>query len=350
LVDIALVSGTPHLPQLVGGVEVNTHELAGELVRRGHRVLVLAKLGVRNFFGLRRLPRVALGRAKFVCDRELGYPVFRSRRLPEAMAALPRPNVAVVQNGAMVELAAAFDRLGVPSVAYLHGFGFQYWDAGSTALPFRGYIANSQYTAAMFREIHGIEPVVVPPLFRRERYQTAVVGREVTFVNPVAGKGVGVALAVAERCPEIRFGFLLAWPLGFIEQAGLWARLRRLPNVQLYPRTFDMREVYRNTRILLAPSQEAEGWGRVASEAQFSGIPVIASSRGGLPEAVGEGGLVVGVDEPAETWAAALRALWHDEALYHAKSEAALRHSRRPQLDPDAQIETILATLQRASQ
>ncbi len=42
--DIAFVSGNPHLPQVMGGVEVNTHELANELVRRGHRVSVLAKL------------------------------------------------------------------------------------------------------------------------------------------------------------------------------------------------------------------------------------------------------------------------------------------------------------------
>ena len=29
--DIAFVSGNPHLPQVMGGVEVNTHELANEL-------------------------------------------------------------------------------------------------------------------------------------------------------------------------------------------------------------------------------------------------------------------------------------------------------------------------------
>ena len=52
--NITFVSGNPHLPQLVGGVEVNTHELARELTGRGHQVCVLAKLSLRNGFGLRR--------------------------------------------------------------------------------------------------------------------------------------------------------------------------------------------------------------------------------------------------------------------------------------------------------
>src|SRR5262245_22038063 len=57
---IALVSGKPHLPQMVGGVEVNTHELAGELIRRGHRASVVAKLSLRNVFGVCRAARTAV--------------------------------------------------------------------------------------------------------------------------------------------------------------------------------------------------------------------------------------------------------------------------------------------------
>src|SRR5262249_21620774 len=62
----------------------------------------------------------------------------------------------------------------------------------------------------------------------------------------------------------------------------------------LRERTDDMRTVYCDTRILLVPSQwEDETWGRVVSEAQLSGIPVITSDRGGLPESVGPGGIVL---------------------------------------------------------
>jgi glycosyltransferase involved in cell wall biosynthesis len=349
-VDIAFVSGNPHLPQVIGGVEVNTHELAGELIRRGNRVWVVAKLSLRNGSGLWRAARTGVLRRNFSVDRELGYPVFRSRRPWQLTNEVPRPAVAVVQNGAMLDYAAAFARVGVPSVAYLHGLGFEGWDkAGpSVSLPFRGYIANSRFTAERFRHRYGLDTVVIPPLFRRERYVTQAGGPMVTFINPVPVKGTELALDIAERCPDIPFCFVRAWPLGVREAARLRRRLRRLGNIQLRDRTADMRSVYRDTRILLVPSQwEDETWGRVASEAQFSGIPVVASNRGGLPEAVGPGGIILGYDQPATVWADALRELWSDARRYSELSEAALRHASRPDLRPNRQVDLLVETLER---
>src|ERR1700730_10421114 len=148
--DTAFVPGNAHLPQLMGGIEVNTHALAGELIRRGHRVCVLAKLSMRNSFGLWRVARNTLTGRRIWVDRDLGYPVFRSRHPWDDVADLPRPTVAVVQNGPMVDFATAFARIGVPSLAYLSGMGFQSWRFNGTpecALPFRGYIAVSHFTA-----------------------------------------------------------------------------------------------------------------------------------------------------------------------------------------------------------
>jgi glycosyltransferase involved in cell wall biosynthesis len=349
--EIALVSGNPHLPQLLGGVETNTHELAHELIQRGHRVSVFAGLSLRNSFGLRRAVRGLVSRQRISLDHDLGYPVYRARRIWEIVPELPRVSVALVQNGPMPDFAEAFARVGVPAAAYFLGLNFEEWDRARVrtlaAVPFRGYFALSRFTAERFRRVYGLTPTVVPPIFRRHRYETPVIGREVTFINPVTVKGVGLALEIAARCPDIPFRFVRGWPLGLKEWAKLKARLRRLPNVRLRDSTSDMRTVYRTTRILLVPSQwEAETWGRVASEAQFSGIPVVASNRGGLPEAVGDGGFVLGFDAPAEVWADTIRRLWTDEALYQEKSAAALRYSRRAELDPDVLVSMLLAALQ----
>ena len=346
--DLTFVSGNPHLPQVVGGVEVNTHELATELVQRGHRVSVVAKLSLRNVFGVRRAARGLFGGRRTWVDRDLGYPVFRSRRPWDPPADCADSSVAVVQNGGMLELAAGFARIGVPSVAYLHGLGFETWSqkAGS-ALPFRGYIANSQFTAERLRRAFGLDAVIIPPLFRRERYLTRVEGDAVTFINPVPEKGVDLALSVAALCPEIPFSFVCAWPLGVSGMAMLKHKLRLFPNVTLRRRSSDMRPIYRNTRILMVPSQwEAETWGRVVTEAQFSGIPVVASNRGGLPEAVGAGGLILGYDQPAEIWAEAICDLWSNPARYRELSQAALAHSARPALDPDRQLAILLGALE----
>ena len=352
--EIALVSGNPHLPQLVGGVEVNTHELAGELLRRGHCVRVVAKLSLRNAFGLQRAAHALIRGGWVRADCHLGYPVHRSRRPSRPPFELGPPAVAIIQNGDMLRIAEGFAGAGIASIAYLHGLGFEYWrpaGAGATALPFCGYIANSQFTAGRFRARYGIDPIVIPPLFRRENYVTEVDPRRVTFINPVAEKGVELALAIAELCPEIRFSFVRGWPLGVRAGARLRRRLRRLGNVTLCGPFGDMRRVYRQTRVLLVPSQwEAETWGRVVTEAQFSGIPVLASNRGGLPEAVGPGGIILGHDEAPAIWAAGIRELWHDDERHRALSRAALAHSTRPAIDPDRQLSALLDMLERATQ
>ena len=349
--DIAFVSGNAHLPQLMGGVEVNTHALAGELIRRGHRVCVLAKLSMRNSFGLWRVAQNTVTGRKIWVDHDLGYPVFRSRHPWDDVADLPRPTVAVVQNGPMVDFATAFARIGVPSVAYLLGLGFQSWrteGAPGRALPFRGYMAISQFTAQRLRSLYGVDALILPPLFRREHYATQGAGRMVTFINPVAVKGVDLALEIAALCPEIPFCFVRGWPLGLKELANLKRSIRRLGNVTLHDRTSDMQPVYRQTRILLVPSQwEDETWGRVVTEAQFSGIPAVASKRGGLPEAVGPGGIMLGHDEPAAVWAAAVRELWSDDQLYGDLSRKALDYAARADLDPDHQVSLLIGALER---
>jgi len=109
-----------------------------------------------------------------------------------------------------------------------------------------------------------------------------------------------------------------------------------------------MREVYKKCKILLAPSIFEECYGRIATEAQVSGIPVIASNRGGLPESVGPGGLLLDPAGPIDDWVSAVRRLWFDHRYYAELSAAALAHANRPDNRVSSKIETwerILATV-----
>jgi hypothetical protein len=56
-------------------------------------------------------------------------------------------------------------------------------------------------------------------------------------------------------------------------------RASRLRNVELIDVRFDMRSIFGGTRVLLVPSVCNVTWGRIASKAQFSSVPV--------PEAIG---------------------------------------------------------------
>src|SRR5271156_3811764 len=110
------------------------------------------------------------------------------------------------------------------------------------------------------------------------------------------------------------------------------SNLTNLPNVTLAPPQQDMRKVYGRCKILLAPSVWEEGYGRVVTEAQISGIPVVASTRGGLPEAVGPGGILLDLDSPISDWAAAVRKLWQDQRHYRELSAAAVAHAQRREM------------------
>lgn len=350
---LLLASGTPHLPQLFGGLEINTHQIALELNGRGHRTAVLSKLSLRDFFGARRFLASRARLSEISVDRSLGYEVYRSLRPWKDLRGLVLPKVAIVQNGNMVQMGRTFRSRGTSSIAYLHGLEFdtgpRAWREASQDLPFSAYIANSFYTATRFKAKFGIEPSVIPPIFRPELYRTRGDGQYVTFINPVPVKGVELALAIAKLCPDIPFLFVRGWPLSAKAEAQLRKDLAERPNVRLVDRSDDMRGIYAQTRVLLVPSQWEETWGRVVSEAQFSGIPVLASDSGGLPESVGPGGVLLRRDEPADLWADHLRRIWGDPAVYREMREATLAHAGRPELDVAHQMDQLIAITEKVS-
>jgi glycosyltransferase involved in cell wall biosynthesis len=199
-------------------------------------------------------------------------------------------------------------------------------------------LANSRFTAERARRELSVEAHVLPPLVRPDVYRVSGPGDRVVFVNPHPDKGVEIAFALAERRPDIPFLFVESWPLREDVRQAQLARAACLPNVEWSEQVGDMRSVYARARILLVPSLWEEAWGRIATEAQVSGIPVLASARGGLPESVGPGGLLVDPEASLDEWAGALSRMWDDRATYARLSKAALEHARRPEIQPAAVV------------
>jgi glycosyltransferase involved in cell wall biosynthesis len=144
---------------------------------------------------------------------------------------------------------------------------------------------------------------------------------------------------------------LLCWPLSQKDrQSFIKTHLAGLPNVTLGQPHNDMRKVYGKCKILLAPSVWEEGYGRVVTEAQINGIPVVATTRGGLPEAVGAGGVLLDLDRPIADWAAAVRKLWFDHRHYAQLSAAAVAHAQRREMTLPHQIEAWECCIRAAAQ
>ncbi|MGA8217267.1 MAG: glycosyltransferase family 1 protein, partial [Solirubrobacterales bacterium] len=81
----------------------------------------------------------------------------------------------------------------------------------------------------------------------------------------------------------------------------------------------ELRGLYELATALVFPSR-FEGWGLPVCEAFSAGLPVAASSATGLPDLVGDAGLIFD-PESADEIAAAVQRIWTDEELRRSLAE-----------------------------
>lgn len=346
-----------HLPILFGGVELTTDNLAHRCMRAGHEVAVLSSLGKGNdWFSFISRVRTKFLPAGLAADSVCGYPVHRVWDPVKSIgdiALYRKPDVAVIQFGAQNSLAHAALAAHIPIVYYLHDTRFDFKAADRPILEQGRFIANSGFTARALHARTGCNSVIIPPLVEPENYRNDAPGGTVLFVNPNPLKGLDVALTLAEQCPDIPFIFVENWgKLSDEEQKISAGRAAKLRNIEWLKPTGDMKSLYARAKIVLAPSGAPhmgkpvdwiESWGRIATEAHFSGIPVIASRQGGLIESVGPGGILVDTNAEMSVWKAALRSLWDDPQRYCEVSDQARRYSQRPENQPQKLFEDFIA-------
>lgn len=353
--NILIVLAMPYPPQATGGIQSSCHEMALDLLERGHSVSVLAGLAPEGYVGIKSRICLKLSSSRHVGDASCGYSVFRKWFVwddVDEILSRANPDVVLIQQGPgnTVLTAREFLNAGAKAAVYLRDVEVHQLGGDLRDIQEARFFANSAFTAARYRKLFGVQAKVILPTVRRERYETIVNPKYVTYVNPHPLKGSELALEVAERCPEIPFTFVESWGMrDDAFRAKLKQRLKSLPNVTLRPETHDMREVFAQSRFVLMPSKWEEAWGRVATEAHFSGIPVIASKVGGLAEAVGPGGVLIDPSESTSAWVAAVEKLWNDEESYRNKSAAALEYSRRPELDRNRQLDALVSALRESA-
>jgi glycosyltransferase involved in cell wall biosynthesis len=338
-----------YLPDHVGGSESSTHDLCLTLREQGVDAGVLcAALPRATLAPRRRVAALLRRRDAVVRDETFGYPVFRCARPAAAIAAVVEgfgPAVAVLQAGRPLALLDPFLAAGVPCAVYLRDASFEDLGGAVARHPAVRYLATSRDLARRFSAAFGIDPLCIPPLVRPERYRVDSSRTHVTFVCPFAAKGVDMALTLAARRPDVPFLFVESWQVHPLRRVSLNARVRAIPSITYRRPTPDMRAVYAVTKLVLVPSRWPEAWGRVVSEAQLSGIPVIASRIGGLPESVGPGGILVDPAAGLDAWEDALARLWDDSAEYERLAALARRHADRPGFQPSAIVEQLRQVL-----
>ena len=193
-------------------------------------------------------------------------------------------------------------------------------------------VVHSRAAAGYATEVLGLRAEVLPMPVDCERIKAT--GREpryLTFLDPTPERGVFPLARIAEECGRRRPDI----PILIVEGEGTEATLAGCGldltargNVSLMSPTSDPRKYWRPTKLLIAPRLAREDQPADVVGALINGIPVIGSDRGGLPETLGEGGIVLPLPErltpatralptPEEVapWVEAVIRLWDDDAL-----------------------------------
>lgn len=152
-------------------------------------------------------------------------------------------------------------------------------------------------------------------------------GEYITLVNANQNKGVAQFIELARRMPDRKF-------LGILPYYGELRVPDAPDNVKWIPFDDDIRNILKETRILLLPSYY-ESFGRIAVEAMLNGIPVLYSKIN--PNSKYPGGSTEGVEtwikpagiacnrEKPEEWVEAILSL-DDTDAYSAKSSESREH------------------------
>jgi hypothetical protein len=261
------------------------------LVERGHRCVVATPVDESAVVdGVEVYPVAFAPELAEVCDVMVGHLAFTREAIETAVKA-DKPLLYLTHNDLQT----------------------RYWHLG-----------RENITAMVFNSVwmHGAHPawqehsiVCRPPTLLRDYHldRTPPADGFVTLVNPNPEKGAACFYETAKRRHRDRF---------LIVEGGYGTQIRPpkgIGNVKRQPRTANMRDdVYARTRILCVPSSY-ESWGRVATEALCSGIPVIAHPTVGLREALGDAGLFRDRDDP-RAWASLIGEL-DDPATYKKWSD-----------------------------
>ncbi|QIB75517.1 glycosyltransferase family 4 protein [Halogeometricum borinquense] len=202
----------------------------------------------------------------------------------------------------------AAQKLDIPTVVSTHALELREKRLASLAFDKADAVHSvSDFTASIIQRDHKIHPdSVIPPSIDIEHYkeETGSESRDTQTVFSISRlvkrKNIGKIVDAWKKVDRtVREGYQLELAGTGPAQDSIAERAEGLDDIQLLGRISD-NEKYRRLRnadLFVLPAggsgYDVEGFGIVYLEAQATGTPVIGSSVGGVPEAVGDAGLLL---------------------------------------------------------
>ncbi|MFG2840843.1 glycosyltransferase [Streptomyces zaomyceticus] len=314
-------------PFLIGGAEVTQQLLAEELAAAGWHVTYLGSHEA-PWDGATQLPymRAHLDRHRIPYDEADGTlryrwngvecAAFMQSNVEHALGSLLgdfSPDVVFTSQEGSAKLAEQA-RATALVVGLLHSVS----TTGLGVLAGRPHygLAVSDFVRARAPRMSGTRLAVMYPPFALPG-ETSGEARtaSVLMINPIPAKGSELLHQLIRLMPEQHFTLVEGW---WDTAAGFAA----YPNVTYVPRVYDMGPLYRSHHLLLVPSTVEDAFPRVIIEAALHGVPSIGTDRGGIPEAIGDTGIVLPTAAGAKMWARAIRETDHEALGMRARRRA----------------------------
>lgn len=198
-------------------------------------------------------------------------------------------------------------------------------------------VAASKFVANIVKKHTGVEAHVFYPFVNTEVKVSKNSKRYVTMVNPQLVKGAKTFLTIAKKRPQYKF-----FAAGRTDKEIL-NEMKHLSNLN-YKSWAQPSELYGNSKVFLLPSIIREASPQTIIEANLNGIPCIVSKVGGIPELVGDSGMIVKDYENVESWLRSLDRLVENKNLYTKLSRKAKKQSKKFIMTPRVlkEVESLL--------
>jgi glycosyltransferase involved in cell wall biosynthesis len=309
--NILIYTDRAHSPSRIGGREANINDLAFGFQKKNLNPVIFCK----------RLP------TKEIEQSQQEYPVFSAldplTSLPKFIEKYPIQHVfAFVHSG---NILAAIKTLPADSYICVR-------DADRLDLfkhpeinKFK-FLTQHKYIKEILTDI-GLATHSLPVPIRLANYECVSNKKYVSVVNLSQKKGIDIAIKVAKALPHIPFLFCEAASNYSTEPDGLAQVCESIPNIKFVSKVKDIREIYVQTKVILAPYQ----WGsstRILTETQTSGIPSVSSTESGLIETVEDAGIIVEKNASIADWAKQVLCLYENEEKWLLISKNAVRQAK----------------------
>lgn len=277
------------------------------------------------------------------------------------------PDIIITQLGASASVLPLAKKLGIPAVMYIHSVAehfcsYHVWDCNGgkqdllkcdfnadycmkeyqqykkEQFDYADYIiANSNFTQSLVKRFYRRNAYVLrPPVHNIARVSDPYNNQYITMVNSVVDKGVDIFCAVAEMLPQYMFLIVGVNDEGIRQQ--IVKEKAPAAKIATMPYAEDINKVYSKSKLVLVPSVVQEGYGMVAAEAMYAGVPVITSGRGGLKEVTGDAAIIVEDFTSVEAWVEAIKDILENRSKYDEIRHKCIRRAGELTLDSQGKI------------